>query len=174
MTTRPLSGAIHLACALAALSLTAFSADKDSGVLTIEIPAAVQETIKKEKGEARVHDFRRVNEGDGATYVVGLTLDGKNYSLTLDALGRVMRKELDEERRESFALALDAVPASIRKVFEREAGGATIKEIDVREPRKTYAAEIVVAGRRYVIEVGDDGRLLKKEYVGEEEREVKP
>ena len=165
--------AIRFACALAALTCIASAADKDIGVLTIEIPAAVQDTIKKEKGEAKVHDFRRVNESDGATYVVGLTLDGKNYALTLDALGRVMRKEIDEERKESFALALDAVPASIRKIFEREAGGATIKEIEVREPRKTYATEIVVAGRKYVIEVGDDGRLIKKEYAGDEEKEEK-
>ena len=39
------------ASALAALACTASAADKDTGVLTIEIPAAVQDTIKREKGE---------------------------------------------------------------------------------------------------------------------------
>lgn len=156
-----------LAC-LAILPLASFA--EDDGKLTIEIPSSVQATIAKERGDAgKIADFRRVNESDGTTYVVGIMVDGKKYALSLDAAGRVMRKALDVEDSGPKEVGIEGVPAKVRQTFQREAGTAPIKEIEVREAKTTYITEVVAGTRRYRIEVDADGALLSKEYVGEHE-----
>ena len=147
------------------LALTAGMAsaqEKDDGKLTIEIPLAVQATIKQEQGDGKVHDFRRVNDTEGTTYVVGLVIEGKNYSLTLDAAGRVMRKELDEEGKEEKPVTVESLPAAIRKTLSRESNVAPIVEIQIHA--KTYSAEIKVGKRKYTIEIDEQGKLVRKHY----------
>lgn len=141
--------------------------EKDDGKLTIEIPLAVQATIKQEQGDGKVHDFRRVNENDGATFVVGLLIEGKNYSLTLDAAGRVMRKELDEEGKEEKPLTVESLPAAIKKTLSRESNGAPVREVQIHA--KTYSAEILVGKRKYQIEIDEQGKLIRKQYTGEDD-----
>lgn len=153
--------------ALALCANAAFAQEKADGKLTIEIPLAVQATIKQEQGDGKVHDFRRVNENDGATYVVGLLIDGKNYRLTLDAAGRVMSKELDEEAAEEKPLTVESLPAAIKKTLSRESNGAPIVEVQVRA--KTYTAEIKVGKRKYQIEIDEQGKLVRKQYTGDDD-----
>ncbi len=168
MKTLPFSFAkALLVSALLFRAGAAFSDGKDKGKLTIDIPLAVQATIKQEQGDGKVHDFRRVNENDGATYVVGLLIDGKNYSLTLDAAGRVMRKELDEENKDEKPLTVDNLPVAIRKTLSRESNGAPILEIQIHA--KTYTAEIKVGKRKYEVEIDEQGQLLRKQYNGDDD-----
>ena len=155
---------------VSALTFTAGIAsaqEKDDGKLTIEIPLAVQAAIKQEQGDGKVHDFRRVNETDGATYVVGLVIDGKNYSLTLDAAGRLMRKELDEEGKEEKPITVESLPAAIKKTLSRESNGAPIVEVQIHA--KTYTAEIKVGKRKYTIEIDEQGKLVRKQYDGDDD-----
>jgi hypothetical protein len=154
--------AVAACCALS----TALAADeKGAGKLTIEIPAEVQATIDKEKADGRVHDFKRVNESDGTTYVVGLIIDGTHYALFLDAGGRVMRKELDEVQPEAKPATLDSVPPAVKKTLMRETRGVEIKEIDVTDAKKTYVVEVSYEGRKFRIEVDAAGKLLRKEHI---------
>lgn len=154
--------ALGACCALSA----AFAADeKGAGKLTIEIPAEVQATIDKEKAEGRVHDFKRVNESDGTTYIVGLIIDGAHYALQLDAGGRVMRKELDEVQPEGPPVTFETLPAAVKKTLLRETRGAEFKEIDVTEAKKTYSVEVGYEGRKFRIEVDAAGRLIRKEHI---------
>jgi hypothetical protein len=158
---------ILLAC-LAIFPLAAFA--EDDGKLTIEIPSPVQATIAKERGEGgKISDFRRVNETDGTTYVVGLLLDGRKYALSLDAAGRVMRKALEVEDTGPKEMGIAAVPLKVRQTLQREAGAAPIHDIEMHEAKTTYVTEIVAGTRRYRMEVDAGGMLLSKEYVGEHE-----
>ena len=163
MKSLPIAFSVLAAC----LALgTAWAADeKGTGKLTIDIPAEVQTTIDKEKGDGKVHDFKRVNESDGTTYVVGLIIDGTHYSLQLDAGGRVMRKELDEVQPEGQPVTLDTLPAAVKKTLLRETRGVEIKEIDVTDAKKIYAVEVTYDGRKFRIEVDATGRLLRKEHL---------
>jgi uncharacterized membrane protein YkoI len=145
----------------------AFAADEKGGKLVIDIPAEVQATIDKEKADGKVHDFKRVNESDGTTYIIGLIIDGVHYSLQLDAGGRVMRKELDEVSPEDKPATIESIPAAVKKTLLREARGGDIKEVEVTEAKKTFAVEVVIEGRRYHIEVDATGKLLRKEHVQE-------
>jgi hypothetical protein len=153
---------------LALFATVAFA--EDDGKLTIEIPSSVQATIAKERGDAgKIADFRRVNETDGTTYIVGIMLDGKKYVLSMDAAGRVMRKELEMEDDGPKELGIEGVPAKVRQTLQREAGAAPIKDIEVREAKTTYVTEVVAGTRRYRIEVDAEGVLRSKDYVGEQD-----
>ena len=151
-----------------ASALTVFG--QDDGKLTIDVPASVQSVIAKERGDTgKIVDFRRVNETDGTTFVIGILLEGKRYSLSLDAGGRVMRKSLDTEDQGPKQVALDALPANVRKTVQRESAGSKIGDIEVQEAKTRYSTEFLVGNRKYRLEVDADGTLLSKEYVGDRE-----
>lgn len=164
-----LSSKTLLPLAAAALLMSAFGADeKVGGKLTIEIPDAVQTTIEKEKADGKVLDFKRVNESDGTSFVVGLLIDGAHYALHLDSGGRVMRKELDQvEPGNDKPVTLETVPLPVRKTLLREARGAEIREIDVTEVKKTFSVEVNSDGRKFRIDVDATGRLVRKEVIND-------
>jgi hypothetical protein len=156
---------------LFALTLSLVCANaQESGKLTIEIPAAVQQTIAREKGESgKVIEFKRLNENDGATYAITLEIDGKPYEMILDGAGRVMRKELVTSESEEKEVDVHKLPDAIKKTFYREATGVALKAVRVREEKTKYFANIVINKRRYVIEVDAAGKLVAKRYEGDEE-----
>lgn len=149
-------------------AVTAFA--QESAKLTIDIPAAVQTTIAKEKGETgKVLEFKRLNESDGATYAITLEMDGKPYEMVLDGAGRVMRKELITSESEEKEVHVDQLPDAIKKTFYREAGTTPVKAVIVRDEKKRYHAHIVVNRRKYHIEVDATGKLLSKRYEGDDD-----
>jgi hypothetical protein len=156
---------------LSALTVTLVCANaQESGKLTIEIPAAVQQTIAREKGETgKVIEFKRLNENDGATYAITLEIDGKLYDMILDGAGRVMRKELVTSESEEKEIDIHKLPEAIKKTFYREATGVALKVVRIREEKTKYFANIVINKRRYVIEVDAAGKLIAKRYEGDED-----
>lgn len=153
---------------LALMSAAAFA--EDDGKLTIAIPSSVQATIAREKGDAgTVRDFRKVNESDGTTYIIGITVKERTWELSLDAAGRVMRKRLDTGDGGPHMLRVEALPALVRETMQREAGAGVIGEIELVEQKTRYIGEATLGKRKYRIEVDADGLLLNKEYTGEEE-----
>ena len=155
---------------LLSLAFAATAVAEDDGKLTIEIPSSVQATIAREKGDSgKVRDFRKVNESDGTTYIIGITVNGKTWELSLDASGRVMRKRLDTGEGGPRMIRIEALPANVRETMQREAGAAVIGEIELIEQKTKYVGEAKDGNRRYRIEVDADGVLLNKEYIGEEE-----
>jgi hypothetical protein len=154
-----------------AIALTAAAAfAQETGKLTIDIPAAVQATLAKEKGDAgKVIEFKRLNENDGAAYQITLELDGKPYELVLDGAGRVMRKERIDGEPQENEVDVHKLPEAIKKTFYREAVGAALKMVQVREERKTYRTEIVINKRKYSIDVDATGKLISKRFEGEDD-----
>ncbi len=154
-----------------ALVLVAFTARaEDDGKLTIEIPSAVQASVAKEKGDTgKVRDFKRVNESDGTTYLVGLELDGRNYNISLDAGGRLMKKQLETEDYDPKPLRIAGTPPKVRATLQREAGAGVIEDIEVHTAKTAYVTEVKIGKRKYRIEVDAEGALINKEYVGDDE-----
>ena len=153
-----------------ALCLATFAFAEDDGKLTIEIPSSVQATIAKEKGDAgKVREFKRVNESDGATYLVGLTIDGQNYDLTLDAAGRVMKKALEENHDGPKMMKIKEVPLKVQQTLQREAGAGVIGEVEKSEAKTTFQTEVAIGKRNYRIIVDAEGLLVSKEFSGEAE-----
>ena len=110
-----------------------------------------------------------MNENDGTTYVVGLLLDGKPYDLSLDAAGRVMRKERVSENDGPKTMRVDALPVKVRTTIQREAGAGVLAEVEMQEQKTTYMTEVTMGKRKYRIVVDADGVLLTKEYIGDDE-----
>lgn len=161
---------MKLTAPILALTFAATALAEDDGKLTIAIPSSVQAIIAREKGDAgTVRDFRKVNETDGTTYIVGITVNGKTWELALDAAGHVMRKRLDTGESGPKMMRVEGLPANVREVMQREAGAALIVEIEFVEQKTKYVGFAKEGKRRYRIEVDADGVLLNKEYIGEEE-----
>lgn len=159
-----------IAFAATALAVRAADPENANAKLTIDIPASVQATIAKEKGETgKVLEFRRLNDNDGATYAVTLELDGKPYEMVLDGAGRVMRKELITSESEEKQVDIHQLPDAIKKTIYREATGVAVKTVFVRDEKKRYWAHIVINHRRYAIEVDATGKLISKRYEGDED-----
>lgn len=155
---------------LLALALITAAPAEDDGKLTIPIPSSVQATIAREKGDAgAVRDFRKVNEPDGTTYVIGIVVGEKSWELSLDASGRVMRKRLDTGDAGPRMIRIEALPAVVRDTMQREAGAGVISEIEHIERKTHYVGEAKLGKRKYRIEVDADGVLLSKEFIGEED-----
>ena len=130
----------------------------------------VRWTIAKEKGDAgKVREFKRVNESDGTTYLIGLTIDGQNYLLSLDAAGRVMKKEVETDDDGPKVMKVNELPVKVRQTLQREAGAGVISEIEKSEAKTTYTTDVIIGTRKYRITVDADGLLVAKEYVGEAE-----
>jgi uncharacterized membrane protein YkoI len=152
------------------LALAATVLAEDDGKLTIAIPSSVQATVAREKGDTgTVRDFRKVNEPDGTTYIVGIVANGKTWELSLDASGRVIRKRLDTGDSGPRLLRVEGLPAIVRETMQREAGAGVIGEIELIEQKTRYIGEATIGKRIYRIEVDADGLLLNKEYIGEED-----
>ena len=161
---------MKLSSFIAVLCLSSFAFAEDDGKLTIDIPASVQATIAKEKGDAgKVREFKRVNESDGTTYLIGLIVDGKSYLLALDAAGRVMKKELETTDTEPKPMKVAELPVKVRQTMQREAGAGVIDEIEMTVAKTTYVTEVAIGNRKYRIIVDADGLLVSKEHTGEVE-----
>jgi hypothetical protein len=52
---------------------------------------------------------------------------------------------------------------------QREAGAGVVSEIEVHEDKTTYVTEVIIAKRKYRIEVSVEGHLIAKEYLGDDE-----
>lgn len=156
--------------AVVGICFSSIAVAEDDGKLTIEIPSSVQATIAKEKGDTgKVREFKRVNESDGTTYLVGLTIDGMNYMLSMDAAGRVMKKEIEAEESGPKVMKIKELPAKVQQTLQREAGAGVITEIEKSEAKTTYVSDVAIGKRNYRIIVDADGVLVSKEYTGEAE-----
>ncbi len=161
---------MNLLPSLLILTLAATSLAEDDGKLTIEIPSSVQAIIAREKGDTgKVCEFRKVNESDGTTYVVGIQTGDLRYELALDASGRLLRKRLETGDSGPRMMRIETLPAIVREAMQREAGAGVISEIELVEQKTRYIGEAKIGKRKYRIEVAADGALLNKEYIGDED-----
>jgi len=68
-------------------------------------------------------------------------------------------------------MSLDQVPAAARATLMREAGGATIKNVDKEDDhgRAIYETDVMVNGKNWEIKVDADGKLIGKKLDNEED-----
>lgn len=82
--------------------------------------------------------------------------------------------EKDDEKEVKVKLL--ECPAAVQKSLQKEAGATDIGEVEkeVEDGITVYEAEVLIAGRKYSIEVDESGVLLEKELDEEEvEKEIK-
>ena len=142
------SSGMKIITPLFALALAATTLAEDDGKLTIAIPSSVQATIAREKGDSgKVREFRKVNEADGTSYIVGIVVGDKAWEMSLDAAGRVMHKRLDTGDSGPRMVRLEALPANVRDTMQREAGAGVLTEIELIEQKTRYTGEAKIGKR---------------------------
>lgn len=115
---------------------------------TIDVPAAAKATV------ARLYPgVKAVNwEKEDGNYEAGLTHNGKELSLVIDAKGNVLETET--------TIVESALPATVRNYIAKHHGGKKIKEavqiVDAKG-RKTYEAE--VGGKDLIFD--EKGQFIK-------------
>jgi hypothetical protein len=72
--------------------------------------------------------------------------------------------EKSESEHAHRKLPLDQLPASVRSTFDREAAGGQIEELrsEQRNGTTVYEGEIIANGKGTKLEVGSDGKVLKR------------
>ncbi len=114
----------------------------------IDVPAAAKATVAK-----RYPGVKNVKwEKEDGNYEAGLTHNGKELSLVIDANGNVLETETN--------IMVSALPASVRAYVAKHYPGKKIKvaaEIVDTKGRKTYEAE--VGGKDLIF--NEKGQLIK-------------
>ncbi|HEY7090949.1 MAG TPA: hypothetical protein VH518_22825 [Tepidisphaeraceae bacterium] len=90
--------AVLLASGCAAMMATAGEDKKDEQKIKFsDAPAAVQATLNKESGGAKIDTVDAENEDGKTIYEADAKIDGKNWEIKVAEDGKLISKKLDEE-----------------------------------------------------------------------------
>lgn len=135
-----------------------------------DLPAAVQNSVRGQAGNAAIEDIDAVTKNGRTTYEVAFKRDGKPVELLVDAQGQVIngtqavastsaRVPLAAATKVTFA----QTPAAVQNRLRTMARGAEIEDIDkgTVQGRTVYEAAFKHNGENIELRVAEDGSLLK-------------
>ncbi len=126
----------------------------DTEVFLDELPAAVQQSIKKKVGDATLGEIDRSIDADGASYEVETIGGGTNRSFTVDASGKLT----DEE------VFLGELPQDFQANVRKELGAGTIDNItrSFDEDGTVYDVDVIENGKTGTLTFSATGVLASK------------
>jgi uncharacterized membrane protein YkoI len=145
-----------------------------------DCPAAVQKTFQREANGAKIEDVEKEIENGKTTYEADVTIDGKEYDITVAEDGTLLEKSLEEDddedddkKGEEVEVKLSDCPAAVQKTLKREANGASIDSVDKesKDGKTVYEVDVKIDGKNYEIKVAMDGTLISKALDEEDEGE---
>lgn len=137
-----------------------------------ELPAAVQNTVRAQAGNAPIEDVDVTRKDGQTTYEVAFKREGQNVELAVDPQGKVLRGGqalAQSQARVPLAAAtkatFNAVPAAVQNTLRKYAQGAEIEDIDTGtlQGRTVYEAAFKQGGRNIELRVAEDGTLIRDE-----------
>lgn len=152
------------------------------------------ETVDIETRDGRIV-FEADVKIDGTNYEILVAKDGRLISKAIDEeeeeddeededdddekegkdkrKGDSDRNRHEEKEKGATVIKFTEAPAAVQKTFKREAFGAKIAKIDIesRDGKKVYEADVEIDGKNYEILVAKDGSLISKALDEEEEDE---
>jgi hypothetical protein len=133
-----------------------------------DCPAAVRKTFEAEAKGSKVEMVRKEKEEDDTIYWAEVTIGGKAYAIGVLEDGTLTEMNLAVNDNE---LPLDRCPAAVQSTFRREAFGEKVETLgkDVKYGVPIYEAAVKHRGRSYEIVVAEDGTLVEKVLVIEDE-----
>jgi uncharacterized membrane protein YkoI len=163
-----------LGCAVTAMFLTACTSASASGdeIKLSDCPAAVQKTFQREANGAKIEEVEKETEDGDTIYEAEVTIDGKEYEITVAEDGTLLQKALDEDDEDDeVEVKLSDCPAAVQKTLKREANGADIEVVDkeTKDGRTIYEVDVTIDGKNYEIRVAEDGILISKALDEEDE-----
>ncbi len=145
--------------------------DEEVEIKFSEAPAAVQKTLQREAGSAKIENVKKDVEDGDTTYEAEVKIDGRIYEIEVGADGILQEKKLKEAAE--VAVKLLDCPAAVQMTLKREALGAAIDKVDKesRDGKPVYEADVKIDGKNYEILVAEDGMLISKALDEEEEED---
>ena len=149
--------------------------DEDVEVSIDAVPAAVRATILAEAQGNTIQEVEMENENGQTVYEAEVIIDGQEIDILVAADGTLLGTEIDDEDEQEndddVEVSLDGLPEAVRVTLLKEAPNAEIKEIELEteDGRTQYAADVVIDGQVFDIEIAPDGTLLQKEVENEDD-----
>ncbi len=122
------------------------------------VPPAIREILQKEAPGAKVKELTRIVQDRRILYHAILQGQGKEIELSLDGVGRVTYKNVEEN------LTLDEVPAPVKAAILKETEGTQVERIVPArdEANAPYVVEARADEKSITLKVDAGGKLLDK------------
>jgi hypothetical protein len=145
------------------------AADDEEEIKFADCPAAVRKTLEAEAKGAKIETVTREKDDDDQTiYWADVSLRGREYVIGVLEDGTLTEINLAVDDDE---IPLTQCPPDVQATFRREAFGERIESVgkDVRYGVKIYQSVVHHRGRAYEIVVAQDGTLVEKVLVIDDE-----
>ena len=128
-----------------------FAADKK--VQMKDLPAAVQQAVQAQTKGATLVGLATEREAGKTLYEAETKVNGKTRDLLFDASGRLL--EVEEET------SIDSVPPAVKTALASR-GKLLRLETLTKGTAVTYEAQVEKNGKKSEVELGADGKIVKK------------
>lgn len=146
--------------------------DEDIPVSIDAVPAAVKATILAEAQGHAIWEIEMETKNGQTVYEAEVVIDGRETDILVAADGTLLGTEIDDEDEQGddedandgdVQVSLDDLPEAVRVTLLKEAPDAEIKELELEteDGRAQYAADVVIDGQVFDIEIAPDGTLLQ-------------
>lgn len=158
--------------------------DDDITVSIDAVPTAVKATILAQAQGNAIREIEMDTENGRTVYEAEVVIDGQETDIRVAADGTLLGAELDDEGDDEddedeaededgdeVQVSLEGLPEAVRATLLKEAPNAQIKELEeeTEDGRTQYAADVVIDGRLFDIEIAPDGTLLQKKAEAEDD-----
>ena len=133
-----------------------------------DCPAEVRKTLQAEAKGAKIETVRKEKDDDETIYWAEASIGGKPYAIGVLEDGTLTEMNLAVEDDE---LPFERCPAAVQATFRREAFGEKLEAVgkDMKYGITVYEIAVQHKGRSYEIVVAEDGTLVEKVLVIEDE-----
>jgi hypothetical protein len=133
-----------------------------------DCPPSVRKTFEAEARGSKIEAVHREKAEDETTYWAEVMIGGKAYAIGVLEDGTLAEMNLAVDADE---LPFDRAPAAVQSTFRREAFGETIDSLgkDMKYGVPIYEAAVRHRGRAYQIIVAEDGTLVEKVLIIDDE-----
>ena len=158
-----------LSAVFSGLVLATASAGDEQELKFSECPAAVRKTLQAESKGAKIETVtKEQNEDDETIFWADATVGGKTYSIGVLENGTLSEMNLAVDEEE---IPFDKGPAAVKAAFHNEAFGEKVETLgkDMKYGVTIYEAVVDHKGRSYQIVIAEDGTLVEKVLVIDDE-----
>jgi hypothetical protein len=162
---------LAVTAALIGFVLAAAAAPSDDGqeVKFSDCPAPVRKTFQAEAKGAKVETVVKEKDEDGDTvFWADVSLGGRTYAIGVLADGTLSEMNLAVDGHE---VPFDRSPEAVQKTFRAETFGAKLGVVgkDIKYGVTIYEAVVEHQGKSYEVVVAEDGTLVEKVLVIEDD-----
>jgi hypothetical protein len=133
-----------------------------------DCPAAVRKTFEAEAKGAKIETVTKETDEDETIYWADVELGGKTYAIGVleDGTLSEMNLAIDEDE-----VPFERCPAAVQATFKSEGFGAMIESVgkDLKYGVTIYEAVVEHKGKSYEVVVAEDGTLVEKVLVIDDE-----